>query len=53
MKFEVLRSAGTTGEKILSAAALSFMRGLEVGRSARMVDENVRSGAEMAEKQPA
>lgn len=36
---EALRSAGTTGEKILRAAALSFMRGLEVGRSAKDEDE--------------
>ena len=50
---EVLRSAGTTGEKILRAAALSFARGLEVGRSARMADESARGSAEMAEKQPA
>ena len=36
---DALRSAGTTGEKILRAAALSFARGLEVGRSARMADD--------------
>ena len=36
---EALRSAGTTGEKILRAAALSFARGLEVGRAARDEDE--------------
>ena len=34
-----LKSAGTTGEKILRAAALSFARGLEVGRAARDEDE--------------
>ena len=36
---EALRSAGTTGEKILHAAALSFAQGIIVGRSARMADE--------------
>lgn len=36
---DALRSAGTTGEKILRAAALSFARGLEVGRAARDEDE--------------
>ena len=46
-----LRSAGTTGEKILCAAALSFMRGLEVGRSARMADDTAADGG--TEKQPA
>ena len=35
-----LKSAGTTGEKILRAAALSFARGLEVGRAARDEDED-------------
>ena len=48
---EVLRSAGTTGEKILRAAALSFARGLEVGRSARMADDTAADGGK--EKQPA
>lgn len=36
---EALRSAGTTGEKILRAAALSFARGMEVGRAAKDEDE--------------
>nr|WP_315409866.1 hypothetical protein [uncultured Selenomonas sp.] len=36
---DAFRSAGTTGEKILRAAALSFARGLEVGRAARDEDE--------------
>ena len=48
---DALRSAGTTGEKILRAAALSFLRGLEVGRSARMADDTVADGGK--EKQPA
>ena len=48
---EVLRSAGTTGEKILRAAALSFARGLEVGRSARMADDTAADDGK--EKQPA
>lgn len=48
---DALRSAGTTGEKILRAAALSFMRGLEVGRSARMADDTAADGG--TEKQPA
>ena len=43
---DALRSAGTTGEKILRAAALSFMRGLEVGRSARMADDTAADGAQ-------
>ena len=34
-----LKSAGTTGEKILRAAALAFARGLEVGRAAKAADE--------------
>ena len=50
---EVLRSAGTTGEKIVRAGAFSFLRGVAVGRAARMADESARGGAEMAEKQPA
>ena len=41
-----LRSAGTTGEKILRAAALSFMRGLEVGRSAKVADDTAAAGAQ-------
>ena len=45
-----LRSAGTTGEKILRAAALSFLRGLEVGRSAKMADVTAADGGK--EKQP-
>ena len=48
---DTLRSAGTTGEKILRAAALSFARGLEVGRSARMADDTAADGGK--EKQPA
>ena len=48
---DALRSAGTTGEKILRAAALSFARGLEVGRSARMADDTAADGGK--EKQPA
>ena len=36
---DALRSAGTTGEKILRAAALSFARGMEVGRAAKDEDE--------------
>ena len=48
---DALRSAGTTGEKILRAAALSFARGLEVGRSARMADNTAADGGK--EKQPA
>lgn len=48
---DTLRSAGTTGEKILRAAALSFARGLEVGRSARMADDAAADGGK--EKQPA
>ena len=36
---DALRSAGTTGEKILRAAAISFARGLEVGRAAKAADE--------------
>ena len=48
---DALRSAGTTGEKILCAAALSFMRGLEVGRSARMADDTAADDCK--EKQPA
>ena len=43
---DALRSAGTTGEKILRAAALSFLRGIEVGRSARMADDAVADGAQ-------
>ena len=46
-----LKSAGTTGEKILRAAAFSFMRGLEVGRSAKVADDAVADGGK--EKQPA
>ena len=45
------RSAGTTGEKILRAAAFSFMRGLEVGRSAKVADDIAADGGK--EKQPA
>ena len=41
---EALRSAGTTSEKILRAAALSFAQGLEVGRSARMADDTAADG---------
>ena len=41
-----LRSAGTTGEKILRAAALSFARGLEVGRSAKVADDTAADGAQ-------
>ena len=41
-----LKSAGTTGEKILRAAALSFAQGLEVGRSARMADDAAADGAQ-------
>ena len=48
---DALRGAGTTGEKILRAAALSFARGLEVGRSARMADDTAADGGK--EKQPA
>ena len=44
----VLRSAGTTGEKILRAAALSFLRGLEVGRSAKTADDTVADGAQQS-----
>lgn len=40
-----LKSAGTTGEKILRAAALSFARGLEVGRAARDEDEDAKKPA--------
>ena len=40
---DALRSAGTTGEKILRAAALSFARGLEVGRDAK--DEDAKKPA--------
>ncbi|WP_314826082.1 hypothetical protein [Selenomonas noxia] len=47
---DTLRSAGTTGEKILRAAALSFLRGLEVGRSAKMADVTAADGGK--EKQP-
>ena len=43
---DTLRSAGTTGEKILRAAALSFLRGLEVGRSAKMADDTAADGAQ-------
>ena len=43
---DTLRSAGTTGEKIVRAAAFSFMRGLEVGRSARMADDTAADGAQ-------
>ena len=43
---DALRSAGTTGEKILHAAAFSFMRGLEVGRSAKMADDTAADGAQ-------
>lgn len=50
---EVLRSAGTTGEKIVRAGAFSFLRGVAVGRAARMADESAQGGTEMAEKQPA
>ena len=48
---DTLRSAGTTGEKILRAAAFSFMRGLEVGRSAKVADDTAADGGK--EKQPA
>lgn len=40
--FAVLKREGTTGEKILQAAALSFARGLEVGRAAKAADEEKR-----------
>ena len=40
-----LKSAGTTGEKILRAAALSFAQGLEVGRAARDEDEDEKKPA--------
>ena len=48
---DALRSAGTTGEKILRAAAFSFMRGLEVGRSAKVADDTAADDGK--EKQPA
>lgn len=35
-----------TGEKILRAAALSFMRELEVGRSAKVADDTAADGAQ-------
>lgn len=49
---EVLRSEGTTGEKIVRAGAFSFLRGVAVGRAARMADESAQVGAEMAENSP-
>ena len=48
---DILRSAGTTGEKLLRVAAFSFLRGLEIGRSARMADDTAADGGK--EKQPA
>ena len=43
---EVLRSAGTTGEKIVRAGAFSSLRGVAVGRAARMADESAADGAQ-------
>ena len=48
---DVLRSAGTTGEKIVRAGTFSFMRGVDVGRAARMADDAAADGG--TEKQPA
>ena len=48
---EALRSAGTTGEKIVRAGTFSFMRGVDVGRAAQMADDTAADGG--TEKQPA
>lgn len=42
---DTLRSAGTTGEKILRVAAFSFLRGLEIGRSAKVADDTAADGS--------
>ncbi|EJP28342.1 hypothetical protein HMPREF1147_1697 [Selenomonas sp. FOBRC9] len=42
---------GQGGEKILRAAAFSFMRGLEVGHSAKVADDTAADDGK--EKQPA
>ena len=48
---DALRSAGTTGEKIVRAGTFSFMRGVDVGLAARMADDAATDGGK--EKQSA